>query len=146
MTGFRRLSETVFASPQITPDDIAAARGAGVTLVINNRPDGEAEDQPPGARIEAAAREAGMDYRAIPVGGAGFGEPQVEAMAEALESAQGAVLAYCRSGTRSTLLWSLAQARAGRDPEEIAAAAQAAGYDVAPVRPAIDMLAARARG
>ncbi|MEC9066534.1 TIGR01244 family sulfur transferase [Pelagerythrobacter marinus] len=146
MTGFRRLSETVFASPQITPDDIAAAREAGVTLVINNRPDGEAEDQPPGARIEAAAREAGMDYRAIPVGGAGFGEPQVEAMAEALESAQGAVLAYCRSGTRSTLLWSLAQARAGRDPEEIAAAAQAAGYDVAPVRPAIDMLAARARG
>ena len=83
MTGFRRLSETVFASPQITPDDIAAAREAGVTLVINNRPDGEAEDQPPGARIEAAAREAGMDYRAIPVGGAGFGEPQVEAMAEA---------------------------------------------------------------
>ena len=146
MTGFRRLSETVFASPQITPDDIAAAREAGVTLVINNRPDGEAEDQPPGARIEAAAREAGMDYRAIPVGGAGFGEPQVEAMAEALESAQGAVLAYCRSGTRSTLLWALAQARAGRDPEEIAAAAQAAGYDVAPVRPAIDMLAARARG
>lgn len=146
MTGFRRLSETVFASPQITPDDIAAAREAGVTLVINNRPDGEAEDQPPGALIEAAAREAGMDYRAIPVGGAGFGEPQVEAMAEALESAQGAVLAYCRSGTRSTLLWSLAQARAGRDPEEIAAAAQAAGYDVAPVRPAIDMLAARARG
>lgn len=146
MTGFRRLSETVFASPQITPDDIAAAREAGVTLVINNRPDGEAEDQPPGARIEAAARAAGMDYRAIPVGGAGFGEPQVEAMAEALESAQGAVLAYCRSGTRSTLLWALAQARAGRDPEEIAAAAQAAGYDVAPVRPAIDMLAARARG
>lgn len=146
MTGFRRLSETVFASPQITPDDIAAAREAGVTLVINNRPDGEAEDQPPGARIEAAAREAGMDYRAIPVGGAGFGEPQVEAMAEALESAEGAVLAYCRSGTRSTLLWALAQARAGRDPEEIAAAAQAAGYDVAPVRPAIDMLAARAKG
>ncbi|WP_338446667.1 TIGR01244 family sulfur transferase [Pelagerythrobacter marensis] len=145
MSAFRRLSDTVFASPQIAPGDIAAAKAAGITLVVNNRPDGEADDQPSGAEIEAAAREAGLDYRAIPVGGSGFGEAQVDAMAEALDSAEGAVLAYCRSGTRSTLLWSLAQARAGGDPEEIAAAAAAAGYDIAPVRPAVDMLAARAR-
>ena len=67
-------------------------------------------------------------------------------MSAALDGAEGKVLAYCRTGTRSTLLWALAQARAGRDPEAIAAAAAAAGYDVAPVRPAMDMLAARARG
>lgn len=146
MSDFRALSETVLASPQIAPDDLAAAKAEGVTLVVNNRPDGEAEDQTPGAEIEAAARAAGLDYVAIPIGGSGFGEPQVQAMADALAGANGKVLAYCRSGTRSTLLWSLAQAQAGRDPEEIAAAAAAAGYDVAPVRPAIDMLAARARG
>lgn len=146
MSDFRALSETVLASPQIAPDDLAAAKAEGVTLVVNNRPDGEAEDQTPGTEIEAAARAAGLDYVAIPIGGSGFGEPQVQAMADALAEANGKVLAYCRSGTRSTLLWSLAQAQAGRDPEEIAAAAAAAGYDVTPVRPAIDMLAARARG
>jgi len=145
MSDFRRLDETVFASPQIGTDDIAEAQAQGVTLVINNRPDGEADDQPAGAEIEAAAREAGLDYTAIPIGGSGFGEPQVQAMAEALAGADGKVLAYCRSGTRSTLLWALAQAQAGGDPEEIAAAAAAAGYDIAPVRPAVDMLAARAR-
>lgn len=146
MNDFRILSEIVLASPQITVEDIAAAKDQEVTLVINNRPDGEADDQPPGAEIEAAARAAGLDYVAIPIGGSGFGEAQVQAMAEALDKAEGKALAYCRSGTRSTLLWSLAQARAGRDPDEIASAAAEAGYDVAPVRPAIDMLAARARG
>ncbi len=148
MSQFRRLSDQVFASPQIAVEDLAAAKAAGVTLIINNRPDGESDDQTPGADIEAAARAAGIDYVAIPVGGAGFGQPQVSAMAGALDSvgASGKVLAYCRSGTRSTLLWALAQARAGRDSEEIAAAAAAAGYDVGPVRPAMDMLAAAARG
>ena len=146
MSDFRTLSDTVLASPQIELGDIAAARAEGVTLIVNNRPEGEAEDQTPGAEIEAAARSAGLDYVAIPIGGSGFGEPQVDAMADALARAEGKVLAYCRSGTRSTLLWALAQAHGGGDPEEIAAAAAAAGYDVAPVRPAIDMLAARARG
>lgn len=142
MSQFRRLSDTVYASPQIMPADIAQAAAEGVTLIINNRPDGEAPDQPPGEEIAAAAQAAGIAYRAIPVGGGGFAEPQVNAMVEALGSTDGPVLAYCRTGTRSTLLWSLAQAKLGRDPEEIAAAANAAGYDIGPVRPMVDMLAA----
>lgn len=144
MTEFRVLSPTMLASPQIEPADIEAAAKAGVTLVINNRPDGESPDDPQGPEIEAAARAAGMDYIAIPIGHSGFSEPQVEAMQTALANAKGKVLGYCRSGTRSTLLWSLAQARAGIDPDAIAAAARQAGYDVSPVRPAMDMFAARA--
>ena len=66
-------------------------------------------------------------------------------MTEALAEAQGPVLAYCRSGTRSTLLWSLAQAQNGRDPDAIAADAAGAGYDVAPIRPLLKALAAQAR-
>lgn len=146
MSDFRTLSDRVLASPQILPADIADAQAQGVTLVINNRPDGEEADQPEGAEIEAAARAAGLDYLAIPVSGAGMSAPQVAAMAEALAGADGKVLAFCRSGTRSTLLWSLAQAQGGRDPEDIVAAAAAAGYDVSPVRPAMDMLAGQARG
>lgn len=145
MSDFRRLSETMLASPQIAPADIAVAKELGVTLIVNNRPDGEAADQPSGADIEAAANEAGIAYVAIPVTSAGFSQPQVEAMREALAASDGTVLAYCRSGTRSTLLWSLAQASMGGDPEGIAAAAASAGYNVAPVRPAMDMLAGQAR-
>ncbi len=146
MSQFRKLSHTFYASPQVTPGEISEAAAMGIALVVNNRPDGEAPDQPPGAEIEAAARAAGMDYLAIPVGSAGFSEPQVEQLQQALAGAAGPVLGFCRSGTRSTLLWSLAQARSGEDPEEIAEAAAEVGYDVAPVRPAMDMLAARARG
>jgi uncharacterized protein (TIGR01244 family) len=124
-------------------DDLAEAGKLGVKIVINNRPEGETEDQTAGAEIEAAAHAAGMDYRAIPVTMQSLSQADVESMAEALGEAPGPVLAYCRSGTRSTLLWSLAQALRGEDPDAIAEAAQAAGYDVSPVRAAMDALAAR---
>ena len=143
MSDFREVTASFWASPQISLADVAEACDRGVALIINNRPEGEAEDQVPGAAIEAAARAAGMDYVAIPVSHAGFSEEQVRAMAEGLANAPGPVLAYCRSGTRSTLLWSLAQAMQGRTPDDIAADAAGAGYDVAPIRPLIDMLAAR---
>jgi len=146
MSGFRHLTDTMLASPQVVPTDVAEARALGVTMIVNNRPDGESEDQTPGAEIEAAAREAGIEYRAIPITHAGFSEAQIDAMAEILSTAKGTVLAYCRTGTRSTLLWSLAQAKAGHDPGEVAATAAKAGYDVSPVRPLMDMLIARAKG
>jgi len=138
---FHKLSDRVLASPQIGLADIAAAAAQGVTMIVNNRPEGESEDQVPGAEIEAAAKAAGLGYVAIPVTHAGFSEGQVKAMAEALAASPGPVLAYCRSGTRSTLLWSLAEASGGADPETLAAQAAAAGYDITPVRALCDVLA-----
>lgn len=147
MSDFRHLTDTVLASPQIGVAEIAEAKALGVTLVINNRPEGESEDQTGGPEIEAAARAAGLDYCAIPITPGGFSEPQVEAMRDALYRAGGGkVLAYCRSGTRSTLLWALAQSAHGDNPDELTEIAAAAGYDVGPIRPAMDALAARARG
>ncbi len=143
MSDFRKLSETMWVSPQITLEDVAAAQAAGVTLIVNNRPDGEDSSAPQGDEIAAAAAAAGIAYVAIPIGQSGFSEPQVDALIAAMEQAPGAVLGYCRSGTRSTLLWSLAQAKQGRSPDDIAAAALQAGYDISPVRPMVDMLAAR---
>lgn len=140
---FRKVTEGVYASPQIGLDEVAEAQALGVTLVINNRPEGESDDQTPGPEIEAAAHAAGLGYVAIPVTHAGFSEGQVKAMAEALAKNEGAVLAYCRSGTRSTLLWALAEASRGGDPETIAASAAGAGYDIASIRPLVDMLAAK---
>ena len=143
MSDFRPLNDTVIASPQINFSDLDEAKALGVTLVVCNRPDGEEDGQPTHDSIGSAADERGMRFTAIPITHSGFSEAQIEAMADALDSADGKVLAYCRSGTRSTLLWSLVQARQGRDPEAIAAEAAAAGYDITPIRPAMDMLAAR---
>lgn len=143
---FRKLTDQVFASPQIGLAEVADAAAMGVTLIINNRPEDEEPGQTPGSEIEAAARGAGLDYVAIPVTHAGFSEPQVKAMAEALGKAgTGKILAYCRSGTRSTLLWSLARASEGANPDELARAAANAGYDIGPVRQIVDMLASRTR-
>ena len=142
---FRQLTDRVSASPQIGLAEVAEAARQGFALIVNNRPEDESPDQTPGHEIEAAARAAGLAYVAIPVTHAGFSEPQVQAMAGALAGAgEGRVLAYCRSGTRSTLLWSLAEASRGADPDELASRAASAGYDLSPIRALIDMLAARA--
>lgn len=141
---FRTLTSDIFVSPQIGVDAVAEAKALGVTLIINNRPEGESDDQVPGAEIEAAARAEGMDYVAIPITHSGFSQPQVEAMVAALEGAEGKILAYCRSGTRSTLLWALAESAQGGDPDALTNMAAKAGYDVGPVRPLMDMLKAQA--
>lgn len=141
---FRTLTTDIMVAPQISVDAVAEAKAAGVALIINNRPEGESDDQCPGADIEAAARAAGMDYIAIPITHSGFSQPQVMAMVAALQGAQGKILAYCRSGTRSTLLWALAESAQGGDPDALTNMAAKAGYDVSPVRPLMDMLKAQA--
>jgi uncharacterized protein (TIGR01244 family) len=139
---FRTVTDSFLASPQISIDDVAEAANQGVKLIINNRPDEEDPNQPSGAAIAAAARDAGLDYVTIPVTHAGFSIPQVEAMREALDNNSGRTLAFCRSGTRSTLLWALAEAHEGRDPETIATEAAGAGYDVSPIRSIMNAFAA----
>ena len=143
---FRQLTENVWVAPQIDTAQVAEAAAMGIGIIVNNRPEGESDDQPPGSAIAAAAAAAGLAYVAIPVTHSGFSESQVSAMAEALGGEGRRVLAYCRSGTRSTLLWALARASGGAAPADLAEQAGAAGYDLAPVQPLLDMLAARARG
>lgn len=143
----KRLTSAIFVAPQIDADTVARAKDEGVTLIVNNRPEGESADQVPGDQIEAAARAAGMAYVAIPVTHSGFAPWQLDALDEALAgNAGGKALCYCRSGTRSTLLWALARARAGDQPDEIARIAAGAGYDVSPIGELIHALAAGRAG
>lgn len=130
---FRKLDDTISVAGQIAPGDIAQAAAQGFAFVINNRPDGEQPGQPTSAEMAAAAEAAGLGYAAIPVAG-GFSAAQVEAMRQALEAAPGPVLAFCRSGTRSTFAWALARASLGDDPETLAAKAAQAGYDISPIK------------
>lgn len=143
MSEFRRLNENISVSPQLALEDIAQAAALGFTTIVNNRPDGEEPSAPGGDAIAAAAATAGLNYVAIPVGHAGFSEPQVDAMIAAMEQAEGPILAYCRSGTRSTLLWALAAAKQRETPDTIVRTAAQAGYDVSPIRTMIDMLSQR---
>jgi uncharacterized protein (TIGR01244 family) len=128
---FRALSDTVLvASRQLHAGDMEAVVGAGVAVIVNNRPDGEEPGQPAGAEIARAARAAGIGYHHIPIAGA-IGPDQVAAMAAAMD--EGRLLAFCRSGTRSTWLWALAARNRGADGEAILASAEAAGYDLTPL-------------
>ncbi len=129
----RRIDEQMLVAGQIHAEDLAEAKAEGVTMIVNNRPDGEEPGQPPHAEIEAAARATGLAYRYIPIA-SGFSPEQVQAMAAALEEAQGPVLAFCRSGTRSTFLWALARSSRGEDGEELIREAANAGYDLSPIR------------
>ncbi|WP_194744378.1 TIGR01244 family sulfur transferase [Thermaurantiacus tibetensis] len=131
----RRLTDRFSASPQITPQDVPAIAAAGFGHIVNNRPDGEVPGQPTGAEIAAAAAAVGLGYTEIPVDHSGFSLEQVAALRAVLAAADRPVLGFCRSGTRSTLLWALAEAAAGAEPESLLETAAAAGYDARPVLP-----------
>lgn len=133
MADIRKVTEDFAVAPQIAPEDMAQAARDGFVLVINNRPDGEAPDQPASADMAAAAKAAGLAYVHIPVRG-GPTPGQVEAVAEAVAGAKGPVLAFCRSGTRSINTWSLGQAGLGARPrDELVRLGADAGYDLSAV-------------
>lgn len=141
---FRTIDPTFLAAPQIAVEDVAVAAAQGVATIVNNRPDGEEPSAPQGAEIEAACVAHGIAYVAIPVTHSGFSHAQIDALAAAMEAANGPILAYCRSGTRSTNLWALTRARLGDDPQLLCDQAAAQGYDLSGLRPTLDALAAGA--
>lgn len=133
MSDFRRVTDDFTTAPQISVADVAEAARQGFKTVINNRPDGEDPAQPAAAEIEAAARAAGLAYFHIPVRG-GPTPDQVEQTNSILAEAEGPILAFCRSGTRSIVTWSLSQATTGaRDRGELIGLGRAAGYDLSGV-------------
>lgn len=135
MTEFRRVTDQLSVAPQIALSDLATAAAQGFRLVINNRPDGEDPTQPTSAEVEAAARAAGLAYFHVPVRGAPTRE-QVEAERAILDENPGPVLAFCRSGTRSIVTWSLGEAESGeRTRDELVKLGEAAGYDLSTVLP-----------
>ena len=132
MADIRFVTPNFAVAPQLDPDDMAEAARLGFKLVINNRPDGEAPDQPTAAAMEQAAMTAGLGYVHIPVRG-GPGADQVRAVRDAIDGAPGPVLAFCRSGTRSIITWSLGQAEGGASSRDLIDLGRQAGYDLSGV-------------
>ena len=129
----RQLDEQTLVDGQISPADIAALKSEGVTFIVNNRPDGEDEGQPTSAEIEAAAAAAGVGYRHVPIA-RGMGPSDIEAMRDAMHAAaSGKLLAFCRSGNRSTLAWAVAKSEDGMPRADLERCVEGAGFSLGAV-------------
>ena len=129
----RQLDDKVMVSGQVAPHEVAGLAEQGVTMLVNNRPDGEEAGQPLAGEIEDAAAAAGIGYRFVPII-RGIGPADVEAMQEAMRQAgDGKLVAFCRSGTRSALAIALAKREDGATLEEVVHQLNQAGFDHSPI-------------
>lgn len=119
----------VHVAAQLRIEDMPAVAQRGIKTIINNRRDFEFAGQPTNKQIEAAAAQHGMRVEFVPVAPGSFEQRDIDSFRRALESNEGPYLAFCRSGTRSIMLWGLSQA--GTMPaQEILDRSRAAGYDL----------------
>ncbi len=104
--GIRQLSEDVSVCGQISPADLEAIGQLGFKTIVNNRPDHEVGEQWVHAEIESKAKSAGLAIHYLPLDA---GQPPSRALLEEFRrivaAAEKPVLAYCRSGTRSTQIY-----------------------------------------
>lgn len=139
---FIRLTPDIAVAAQIAAQDCGTAAAQGFATIVCNRPDGEDPGQPGVAEIAAAAAAAGLRFVHIPVDATGLNADLVAAMAAEIGRG-GPILAYCRSGTRSTNLWALAEASRGGDPDAIVGVAAGGGYNIGAMLPMLRRLAAQ---
>ena len=125
----RTITAGLSVSPQITADDLQSVADHGFRSIICNRPDGEGMDQPNFEEIETAAKALGLETRYLPIVAGLVRDEDADAFGQMLTQLPGPVLAYCRTGTRSATLWSLAAAKE-KPVADILAATKAAGYDM----------------
>jgi len=136
----RRINDQIAVSPQIRIEDVAEIAAAGYKSMVCNRPDDEEPGQLKYAEIEAEAKKHGLEMRWQPVVSGGFEDEQVRVFGALAEALPAPLFAYCRSGTRSVVLWALSQA--GKRPTaDILREAAAAGYDLSGLAPRLEALA-----
>lgn len=129
----RKINADYSVGPQISADDIAELKAAGFQSVMVNRPDREADDQPEYAIIADGAKAAGLEIAYSPAVSGQITDENVSDYSEKYAALPKPLFAYCRTGTRSTMLWALMQGYAGKSYEEILKVAQEAGYDISPL-------------
>lgn len=133
-----QIDETVSVAAQLQLDELAEIAAAGFRVIVNNRPDGEAALGQPSARdMEAEAARHGLAFVSLPFTMQTLTPEHVAEFARLLREAPGPILAYCRSGNRSTLLWAAAQVALGAPLDAALDQALDAGYDLRPAAPLI---------
>jgi sulfide:quinone oxidoreductase len=134
-----KITEDLTVTGQIDPAEIPLLAAQGVRSIICNRPDGEVPGQPPFSMVERAAAASGIKAFYLPVVSNSIGEEDVTSFGNALEELPKPIVAYCRSGTRSTVLWSLSEA--GKLPiQDILSKAARAGYDLSGLVPRLEKM------
>jgi len=144
-TNFMPLSESFYIAPQIHQTDFAALKEAGITLVINNRPDAEEFGILAVSDAEAAASEHGIKYLHLPMAN---GQPlpdnvipDMQAALKEQEENDGKTLAHCRSGTRSSFLWGVIQIIEGKmNTDDVIQTAMQAGINLGGFAPVLQQL------
>ncbi len=129
MVEFRRVTDDFWVAPQVSEEDVRAAAAAGFRTLVSNRPDGEEAGQPSAEEVQAWAEQNGMAFLSFPVSGMPTAETAL-AQDQALTGGDTRTLAFCRTGTRSIMVWALAQSARGRPRDELLEAGAAAGYDL----------------
>ncbi len=133
----RPLDEALSASPQIAPEDMPAIAAQGFRSVISNRPDGEEPGQSSAETLRQAAEAAGLAFAHVPVVGGAISDQDLADFNKAMADLPKPVFGFCRTGTRTTILWALANA-ATESPDHLIARARSAGYDLGALRPRLE--------
>jgi len=137
----KRISRFLSVSPQIDTGHVRQIAAQGFRTIINNRPDKEKVDQPLASDLAVEAVSHGMNFVNQPVISGNVTIGDSERFAVELHRAEGPVLAFCRSGTRCTILWALSEAR-HREVEVIMRFADSIGYDLKKYRQHMEQIAA----
>lgn len=137
------IAPDIAVTGELFADDIAEIARLGFRSIVNNRPDGEEDGQLASQAAAAHAWRHGLLYRAVPSSKLDlFTDPVVEGMGEALANLPRPILAHCKSGMRSAIIWAAASAR--KVPvDAVLAQLAAAGYDLDFLRDELDAQADR---
>jgi uncharacterized protein (TIGR01244 family) len=124
------LAPGVTAAGALTRDNIEALAAAGTKIIVNNRPDGEDPGQITADEARRLCETHGIAYHFIPFVAATLTPADIDAFAAVLKNAAGPLVAHCRSGTRSTMVWALTRVREGEDPAALVALGARNGVDI----------------
>jgi len=130
----RKLDDNVSVSPQIQPSEVAEIASLGFKTIVANRPDREEASQPSMDQVKQAAEEHGLAWVYQPVESGNISDQDVQTFSDLMADAPKPVLAFCRSGTRCTILWALSEV-SHSDPDSIIGQAASAGYDIRGLKP-----------
>ncbi|MFV0514184.1 MAG: TIGR01244 family sulfur transferase [Jhaorihella sp.] len=136
----RPITPRYSVAPQLTAGDMPAVAAAGFGTVICNRPDSEVTPDLQSDAIRAAAQAAGLRFEVLELDQQTLTPENARRQRALIDGADGKVLAYCRSGTRCSVIWALGQL--GDMPvDEILSRTAAAGYDLSGNRQAFEQMA-----
>lgn len=136
MNNFNKLSDDVFATSQVFPEQIDFIKEQGFKSILINRPDMEKPGQPHSDDIKKLAEQAGLEVRYVPMRPGQLSLDLIDNTKKALEELPKPILAYCASGTRSSMLWCFAKAK-DLGVDTVLQKATSAGFDVMKIRPAL---------